>query len=202
MIAEWIVAGSLSMAVVLAVLTIIVTACVHNRIEGGGIFAAFVFLAAWAVFGDLVKVVQSDPRLLLWGTLGYVGVGLLWCVPSWVLFLDKIKRAYSKRLAQFRIDRKIAGDANLAPEYWGSWATCVCYDPFRDAGMDYNSETGVLTPPQFSNNKERITGWALLWPWSMLDALLGDVVRRGVEKIIELYRRMFQAISDWMFRGL
>lgn len=184
---------------IFAVLTMFTIIMIRVRSESCGVFALGLFLLVWLLFGDLAEWIRPNPLRLLWYPLSYVVVGFGWCVPKWLIFLDKIKRTYIEKLIIFLKGRKTD---KLSKDDWKDWSALIGYNPYYDAGMSFSSATGVLTPPQFSNNKERIAGWVILWPFSMLDTLLGDVLKRIVDKIVSLYKRLFQAISDWMFRGL
>lgn len=189
MFIELLVAGTIWFWLVLLVLTIIGVIACRVRWEGFGIFCLGIFFLAWWLLGDLAKHVQPDPWCLLWYPLGYIGIGLAWCIPKWIFFLDKIKRSYRAALDGF----------GLTKEKWKDWSSQVgCW--WYDQGMSFDSHTGKLTPPQFNSNKERISGWAVLWPWSVTETLLGDVIKRIVDEIIHLCKWLFQAISDRMFR--
>jgi hypothetical protein len=199
MIVEWLIFGGVVFYVLLAILTFIIVLCVHNQCEGHSIFILGLFLLAWFLAGDMRHVIQADPMRILWYPLAYLGIGFLWCFPQWVLFLDRIKRAYKEELVSYLgcIKKK-----SLEKLDWKVWQDRCRLDLFCDAGLVFDGDTGVLTPPQFNENKGRIAGWVILWPWSMLDSLLGDVIKRFVDWCVSLYKRTFQAISNWMFRGM
>ena len=198
---EILVAGTIWFWLILAVLTVLAAIMCRIRWEGLGIFCLGFFLLTWWLLGDLAEWIRPDPMRLLWYPLGYVAIGFCWCLPKWIIFLDKVKRLYLKHLAYFIDHRKTGQKGPLTKDDWKAWSdNAECYCGF--SGLRFTSDTGILTPPQFNNNKERIAGWIVLWPWSIIETMLGDVIKRIVDKIVDLNKWLFQAISNWMFRGL
>jgi hypothetical protein len=198
MLVEWLIFGGIIFYAILAILTVVFILCIHNDCEGSPIVMLALFLAAWFLVGDMKSVFEVKPMLFLWYPLAYLGIGLSWCIPQWIVFLDRIKRRYAKELKDFKVRNGIAEGIPIPEKHWSNWGDNLY--GFRDSGLSFNTKTGVLTPPQFSSNKKHISSWVILWPWSMLDTLLGDIVMRFVDWAVGLHKRMFQAISNWMFK--
>jgi hypothetical protein len=197
MFIEWLIVGECIFWVAIAVLSIAFVACVHNRREGFAIFLAVVFAGVCVAVGDLGRLVINNLAVVLVTVCAYPLVGVAWTIPRWILFLDSIKRSYLAKLTSF-----VGKSGKLTEDKWVSWSIEMGCDPFYDAGMYFNSKTGKLTPPQYTSNKERIAGWIVLWPWSMVDALLGDLLARFFRWLVDLLSHAYQRLSNWVFSDL
>jgi len=191
MLPEWIVIGGVLFWGILAVLSFVAMISIHNRCEGFALTALGLFAVVCILFGDLYPWAIANASVLIWCAVAYPLIGVAWSFPRWFLFLDRVKSEYKSQLAEF---------GKLSKDKWGEWGrVVVCSWSLYDAGLQFDAETGKLTPPPFHSNKERIFGWMLLWPWSMLDALLGELVFRVLRWVRDSLQRFYQAISDKMF---
>jgi hypothetical protein len=181
----------IALLVVLIVLEMILIA---TRNEGGGIIYLFVFFLLWFLFGDLGLLIKESPLAIVWMPALYLLVGVVWSFPKWVLFLASVRDKYRAELAEYRDKDNVPGDVPLSEK---ARITSSYY--FTDVGLSYDTKTGVLTPPTFSKNKERIAGYIVLWPASILHSLLGDVMARIVRWLVKLFRKTYEALSSWMF---
>ena len=191
MLPQWIIIGGILFWSLLAVLSVVIVISVHDHIEGFALSVAGLFIVACILFGNLYPWAKANVSVLIWYAIAYPLIGVAWSFPRWLLFLDKIKREYKARLAKF---------GELSKDRWDKWEDEVsgCY-LFYSVGLVFKGDTGKLTPPQFQDHKGRITGWMLLWPWSMIDALLGELVFRFFRWMRDSLKRFYQAISDKMF---
>ena len=199
MFVEWIIVGGLLFWLLAAVITFIMVVSMHNRNEGLAIFVMFISLLVWFLAGDLRTHMPSNPLDYLLAPVFYIIVGLVWAVPKWTLFLWSIKEEYISRLAEFKKKHNIT-TKGIPEEYQNKWKEGANYGWLQESGAFYRD--GKLTPPQFSKNKERIVGYVFLWPWSMLESLIGDVLKRIVNWVIELCSSVFQSVSNWMFSDI
>lgn len=196
MFVDLILIGGILFWILVAVLSAIVVGCIHSRGEGFGFFSIGCFFLLCLFAGNLWPFTKAHWDMILVCLACYPLVGIAWSVPRWILFLDSIRNEYKRQLAQFT---KSIGPVS---EHAKAWASRVGNNPFYDAGLTFDIATQKLSPPQFCNNKERIAGWVMLWPWSIIDTLLGDVLARIGDWIVSAFRRSFQAISNWMFSDL
>ena len=194
MFAEWIIFGSMAFWVITAALSFLLAICIRTRREGFGIFAFAVFMAACFFAGDLRHTAAENIGMFLLCGAAYPAIGLLWSVPRWLLFLGELKRKYKEAVAVY-LSRNGKSDRSLS-----EWISMVVL--LQDAGVKYDSATKKITPPQFCDNKERIAGWVFLWPWSMLESLFGDILSRVCDWLVGLFRRGFQALSNWYFSDM
>jgi len=199
MIAEWLMLGGVLFWIALAIVSLVVLiAFRHESCEPIGIFAIALFLFSWWFVGDIYHSISSQQ---IWNIVGfalaYPAIGLAWAFLRWMLFLDKVKDVYKSRLVQFE-----KTNGRLNKDNWRAWSYEACTGICHDAGLTFDQATGKLTPPQFSSNKERIAGWVALWPWSVIDAILGDILARLCRWLVSLFRKSLQAISNWWFADL
>jgi hypothetical protein len=197
MFAEWIIIGGLLFWGLFGLLSAVLVVSVHNRCESFAFFATGLFIVTCLFVGNLAGVIVANAATIILCAIAYPLIGVAWSFPRWVLFLTDLKRRYSERLINF-----MKSKGELQKENWKRWAEEISGDPFCDAGMSFDSNLGKVNPPQFYDNKERIAGWIALWPWSMIDALLGDVLTRFFRWIGSLLKRFYQAISDRVFSGM
>ncbi|MFA5766391.1 MAG: hypothetical protein WC919_00520, partial [Candidatus Paceibacterota bacterium] len=81
-----------------------------------------------------------------------------------------------------------------------NWMSSV-YEIGRYNGMRVNDD-GILTPPQYHDNKARLLTWAILWPWNVLWVCVRKPIIWIFEELLNLQilKRISQAMSNWMFK--
>ncbi len=151
---------------------------------GTALFFAFAPPAA-AVLGWLVDHRNHLPYLALL----YVAVGTSWGIMRWCLYVSRAARSYEGR------------SKDLLREYQnGPWSP----------GSGPSSQTKITyaewlyrfhsLPPSPSNNRSRIVTWMVWWPFSFLDTLLSDLVRRVFDAIYDEVAALLGRISTRAFR--
>lgn len=90
-----------------------------------------------------------------------------------------------------------------------SWSLFKWFVYCRDARKKFDersyAKSGVsdlnLWKPNAQDNKARITGWMVFWPWSSLWFLINDPIRRAFSSLFDYLQGIFQRISDKAFEG-
>jgi hypothetical protein len=203
MFVEWVMFGTVLFWLIVTGISLLAVLCLHAKYEGPLVLLGGLFLLVWFLAGDMKQTVSGITLDALWYAGAYVAIGLVWCWPKWILLLNKCRIAYLDELVDFRHAHSIPANEPLPKKLWESWRNQIGHeDVFCEIGLKFDTETGKVVPPTAYQNKAAITSWAILWPWSMLESLLGDVFKQIVDFVCRLYRRTFDAISRWMFRGL
>jgi len=119
----------------------------------------------------------NNPHAILTGFGAYAGIGCLWCLAKWWLFLKKIHKQAEEEFA-----------SHMAA--WGNHSL--------------NSKQPIKERPRESyaaNNKGRLTGWIFHWPFSMLSVLIGDIIVRFAETLQEALQGQFERMASSRFEG-
>lgn len=109
-------------------------------------FFAFIFTQYVAGY-DLISFVMNDPGTSILYLLGYFVVGFFWSVVRWVLFVNS-----SEQKAKIKIAHK-------------NWQ--------KDSSTKEFEESRYY-PYSFRNDFERILGWVVFWPFSVISSFFGD----------------------------
>jgi hypothetical protein len=135
---------------------------------------------------DVVQSVVKRP----WRSLAYIGlyvvIGVGWIGGYWANETHKAARvAMDDKQAWLRAHGVNDGTvpANLLPE----WKQYVAKNP------------KVFNPPNWYERKSELAWRGMLWPVSMVHTALADLVYEFYLWIVELYGRILDHISKWMF---
>lgn len=135
---------------------------------------------------NLFKWVIENPLHLLWIIPGYVVIALIWSVIKWWLFVTKIADKKRDVFIEFKRDRKITTDTltKRQKEEWNQ------HEPYS------------YTKPLFSENKRKITVWAMYWPTSLIWSFLNDFVKRFFSTMVNHFRKLYEAITNKAFKDM
>ena len=192
----------LSVLAVLSILFIILSAVDDPSPQGSSI-VLLVVVALVALFTDAGQLVLGHPWSAVLYALAYFAVG---CVYSaflrWPLYLNGLRRKLNAAKKDVLDRAGLAADTIITKDshLFKAWAADV-YDIGRTNGMRLNDD-GKLQPPQYSDNKARLTTWAILWPWNIFWVLVRKPIIWIFEELLSLQilKRICQAMSDWMFK--
>lgn len=145
------------------------------------IVAIVASLIAWFFYDVNVAVwIFENPGRFFGGTLLYLSIGAMWSVWKWRCRLStQAARKELKAAKKYYTDRLKEGD-----------------DP--DGWLNSPMLSGYLKPHR---NKDAITSWILLWPFSVVFYFLGEFVAHVIGRIYDaltgIYNRMtLQAGSE------
>ena len=207
MLLEFFVVGGVSFWLLVSAAMLLMLLCVENG-EGWG-WGLFIFAAVAVcsiVFGTLGAAIVAHPLYWLFAVVLYIVIGVCWTLPKWVLLLKRLQRDLKRLYADF-CERKGINEpmTEIPEEHWGAWSHEVYYAGFWRYGVAFDNEgdaVGVLQPPAFSENRDRLITWALLWPWSMFWTLCRDVAMRIVTAVVDWWGGLYQRLADRIFEGL
>jgi len=202
MLFEFLVVGGVLFWVMLGLASCFLIACVEgdNNSWGVGLVVIVACLVLLLLFGDLREFTPSRSWLLPVSFLGYLAIGVCWTIPRWVLLLRSLRVDLSKVREDFKKSQELLLGEEIPSRLYALWADCVNQWRFGKYGISVNFETGVLTPPTFLKNRDRLITWAVLWPWSMFWSLCRDVVVAVVETIIDWWGGAYQRLSNYFFK--
>jgi len=118
----------------------------------------------------------------------HVVVGVIWAVVKWWLYLKDILRRFLHFKVLWLKNNGVKGD-EIPDDKRKDWKSAIPY------------EFGDL-PPKARQHSERIVAWMMWWPWSFFWTLLDDFIVRVYKELFDLFRKMFQRISDSVFSSV
>lgn len=146
------------------------------------------FLGDWNVPGYL----REHPLILLGGAAGYFGLGTLWGVVKWWLYVRDQRAQYDELRADFCHEFKVEG---AIPERLQSrWQERLQTAARRGRRIEIR--------PKARQHKGRILTWMSYWPWSLAWTALNDPIHKAFRTIYYHMHDYLQEISDNAFRGV
>lgn len=150
----------------------------------------------------LWATVSADWVTAAWWIGGYVAVGLVWTFPKWWFYARRIWKEYQR-------------DKN----HWEGGASAslggYLHEPTSDIYFHQPTEPGGKAtpktwkesesyrrwkhrlPPKVSNEKDRILGWVIHWPVSMIATLLDDPLREVVDFFVRVFNSVYATLAVW-----
>jgi hypothetical protein len=204
MIVEFFVVGGVLFWLLTVVAGLILIGCVENeeRWIAGGV-TMLVFFLLLIFLGDLGKSVVAHPLWAVGYVVGYPVAGLLWTVPWWILLVRRIRGIAFECKAAFC--EKFGLDINqpIPPEMMDAWVGCISGSPaLYRYGVKVSAQTGKVSPPTFTANRDRLVTCALLWPFSIFWTLFRDMVLQAIETVVDWCGQLYQKLSEWVFGDL
>lgn len=172
----------------LALETIVLLTCIeyeHGTFSTLSVVAFFTLLYFFGGFNALQYGYQNPLKVLMYFG-GYLGLGVLWSIGKWWSYTSRQREHYDEAREKFLEERGNNGGMT---------------DELRYEWEDYVEKYRIEYKPKARNHKKRLVMWATYWPWSLAWTLLDDVVKRFLNFAIRKLQRVYQAISDYSFRG-
>jgi hypothetical protein len=162
-----------------------------------------VSIAFLMLFTNAGQSVLEHPWLTVLYIVGYFVVG---CVYSmflrWPMYLRGLRKRLSRAKEDFLKSHSAAVSTAITPDFNGfkDWQTIVATVGHGN-GMRLNSD-GKLVPPQYHDNKARLTTWGVVWPWNLLWVIVRKPIIWIFEELLslEILKRICQAMSNWTFK--
>lgn len=161
-----------------------------------------------------INIFTSPLTVAYWGAI-YMALGAGWSFVKWFSFLHQSGDKFEKLKLTWLKDRNKAveqsnernegqADYEPGPILAVDIGTKIPKDEtklFRE--YLYNkgfirSERAPLIP-QISDNKAKVTGWIVWWPWSALWTVLNDPIRRLAEAIYNQLQTTYQRLANHVF---
>lgn len=189
---------------ILAVLSIIfiVLSAVDEPSPQGSSIVLLVALILAALFTEAGPAAWTNPWTAAFYAGGYFLAGCIYSIfVRWPLYLyglrKEVKAAREDIAAKYKIE---FADFIKNKEAFKNWASRI-YEIGRYNGMRVDDD-GILTPPQYHDNKARLLTWAILWPWNVLWVCVRKPIIWIFEELLNLQilKRISQAMSNWMFK--
>jgi len=160
------------------------------------------FLAAIHLLGDahFMDKALAHPLTTFGYFVGYLGVGVVWSLFKWWLTMRGIRSKYDLLKSDYLLRHKI--DSSVIPDsHKEEWRKHVIDN--REYKWGYGHDQGQNPAiPMLSRNKDRITGWMVYWPASMVLFFLGDLLVNIYDWLYLTFAKFYQKISDRVFKGI
>ncbi len=164
----------------------------YDDMDNGGGLAFLTVLGTLLLlqwFGD-VKVfsaISTNPSLALLALLAYLVVGAVWSIAKWYFYLHRRREVYNDKRFRILRDYRVDKVSDLQQ---------------RDKESVVRQLRDYAAQPKARENKQRIIVWMAYWPWSLVWTFFSDFVRRLCHHIYEWLHRLYQAISDHVWKGV
>jgi len=192
MIIELFVLGTTAFWVLLGVLILLGFVCAAwEDLPALTIFVVIISTLLLVLAGDLGNYVLQNPWCLGW-IPAWLGIGLVWSLPRWLLFLRKGKRYFDNLikdvdLIDIQARRRFRDSLDF-------------YEGKEQYAFNYTPDTGTVIPPQANEQIGRIATWVLVWPWSIIWTLTGDGLVEVTRWIVERLSILYQRIANYIYQ--
>jgi hypothetical protein len=180
---------------------LIILSAVDEPSPGGSGIILTITLVLVALFTNAGQTILKHPAEVAIGVVGYFIVGCFYSVfIRWPLYLNglrmQLNAAKKGILEQYKITTIITSEKDP----FRAWSNAV-YNIGNLSGLCIDDD-GKITPPQYRNNKARLSTWAILWPWNVVWVLVRKPIVWIFEELLNLQilKHICQAISDRMFK--
>lgn len=205
MLAALFVFGSAGFWFLCGISTLILLALVEYERSGWAFLtllatAALIFLCGNA---GVVAMIVSNPLGILSFLIGYTFTGSIWSLVKWFLFVKDRKEKYLERKAELlkqALRNLESSNVENPTEKQVLDEMNVLSKQSRYDGRDLTARNFGMPVP--SNHKGRIIHWMAYWPWSMLNALLFDFVRRFFQHLYNVLAGVFRKISESIYKDV
>lgn len=154
----------------------------------GVLLAAFGLIAYFANPGLLESLRQNLAGLLIFAAI-YIPAGVGWSLAKWAMKVKDSWRAFKEWEEKVPASEKDKINKE-APH------------PYRNISELYKSQMGYDAPgirPAAKDNKGAIISWMTYWPFSVLNFVLLDAMRRLGRFIYEKLARAYDKITDSIY---
>ncbi len=160
---------------------------VHDDSSWGALWVAVICLCLFIVFSPLAVATGHwawEHRNQIPLFIGaYILVGTGWGVLKWQFHVLRCARDYARHVGEFK-------------DAFQSWDKSVHKRaPYPQWLAAYHD-----LPPSPGKNRSRIVTWMVWWPFSFLDTLLSDLIRRLFDWVYDELSEMLEYISSRAFR--
>ncbi len=168
----------------------------------GWVFCLFLlFVSANVLFGNAGHYAASHPYKSLAGLGIYLVLGIAWTFPAWILFLRKVGRSYLEIKTKFAqekgfVPQVIPGCQGIDEKYRDRFVDALYWINPNDSGLKYIASEDKLAPPTFAHNQWRFWLWAVAWPISIVNSILGDFMREALYYLRDVYNNISISIFN------
>ena len=197
--------GGVAFYALLLLATALFFYCTENDDSPGWtVFGVVLFILAWLLFGDLLPLLREHPWLAILDVLAWVGIGMAWSFPRWIIFLKRVVKEYNAAHASYLTGttQDYVGSTYVTkPNDEAGWIKSGSYSFISRYGMSW-SKDGIIQPPAFAPNRKRLVAWVALWPWSFVWTFAREVIVKGLTHLVNFFGGTYQRISAWVGSGL
>lgn len=144
---------------------------------------------------DALTFVKGNIGLTLLYFGGYFAVGVVWSFVKWFSYLMRYRSKFRDIKSDFLNKHTNTGGTNV-PE--NQMAAFDAYCRQQWVKPEYSNLKHGLKPVAVQN-KAKITAWVAYWPCSVISTFLNDPVRRILRFLWNLFKGLYQRMSDAVF---
>lgn len=172
------------------------------------------FLHVWSVTGFFMAHTVEG----LVGTAGYVVLGLVWSFIKWFSFLMGFRDTYREEKDKFFAFKNLPTNTELDQKLQEEFLEGIDGNRYSSryvldssgnkteaqhwfASVQTYKGNKLSLKPKASENKARITSWAIFWPFSLVGTLINDPLRRLWNLIWGAVKGLYQKMADRLLAG-
>jgi hypothetical protein len=160
-------------------------------------------IAFLILFTNAGQSVLEHPWQTILYIVGYFVVGCTYSMfLRWPLYLRGLRKRLSQEKERLLKSHDMAVNTVITPDFkdFEAWQSVV-----TDVGCGNGMrllDNGKLQPPQYYDNKARLTTWGVVWPWNLLWVIVRRPIIWVFEELLslEILKRICQAMSNWTFK--
>lgn len=189
------------------VASLLILLALEKESGGWAVFVAGVALAAMLGLGNSSWLAWLFENPLNFGSavIGYAVVGVGYSIVKWRAFVCHVARMYRQKRTHWLQNRlKMGFDESINALYYEALKTGKLTGTVKEEWDEHlGSVYGWRTKkPEYSQSKDRITGWMIFWPWSCLWLVINDPVRRFFGWVYETLGGLYRSIADSAWEGI
>lgn len=164
---------------------------------------AFATLAVTAMLlcianGAVLPMLMANPLLAVAGVGAYAMLGAIWSLVKWVLLVKDRKEKFLEEKVKRTNSAKLHFEKRVGREPDEKELNIEVVDYIhKHAGS--RKDFGMPIP---SHNKTRIMHWMAYWPWSVVNSIVFDFVRRGFKHIYNLLADVYRKIAENIYKDI
>jgi hypothetical protein len=158
-------------------------------------FTLLVAIGAAYYLGFLtIAFAMEHERDFMWMAIFYVPIGVVWATIKWWFYCWNLAGKVRDHLAMHETNHKerIKNGVNVR---------ATLDEHMRDIRSRLSSTFEEL-PPKVYNHKSDLIRWMAWWPFSIVASIFSDMLHKLFTAIYNGFARLWQAISNAVFRGV
>lgn len=181
--------GSVWFWILIAVVNIILFACIENTRGFLASFMTLITLGLVQFLGDIpiFPTIFNDP----WGSLMWAGLylftGTVLSIAWWFFYCRRQYQKYMEMRDKFCAQHHLNSAEDIPAAFVERWEK-------RTSGLEL--------PPLAKDHKEHIYMWIAWWPWRLVWAFLSDFIISICRRIYNGIAGVLRLISEWQFSNV
>lgn len=167
--------------------------------KSGWAFLTLVGTGGLLLLGGNVGIlpwIVANPFLMVAFLIGYVLIGAGWSLFKWFLFVTDRKEKFIEEKSRRRGETLLRLKSHLNREPSKEEVNAEILASIK------NNHRKMFGMPVPSEHKSRIMHWMAYWPWSVINSLIFDFIRRFFKHVYNALADVFRKISEYVYKDI